>query len=323
MDKFEFDYNDKLDNTLDIYDKELNRVYLKRTRMDDLSTRDLFVGNKVQRIIGKLKERTLAIIKPCSINRLGEIITDIQNRRFQITKLGMYRLSRKEALELYDTRKGDSSLPFILEHINSGPVVALELVGEDAIKRFKKEMGPSEPVEARKVEPNSLRAIYGFATHATSGQKSLESPVVLKNTTCCIIKPHAIHDGNLGHIISAINESHFKITAAKMVYLSNANADEFLEVYKGVVSDYNALLLSFVDGPSVVLEIAGKNDELNVHQDFRSFVGPSDSDIARQIRPATIRARFGCDKYKNAVHCTDLPEDTILELEYMFKIIKD
>ncbi|KAJ8955755.1 hypothetical protein NQ318_008629 [Aromia moschata] len=387
MDKFEFDFNDKLsflgewfdydsayqkkfivnyypsDNTIEIFDRDLNRIFLKRTRTDDLGMRDMFVGNQVriygrqikitgyadcrtECVIGRMKEHTLAILKPCVIGRLGEIITDIQNRQFQITQMGMHRLSRKEALELYETRKGDSSLPFILEHINSGPVIAMELVGENAIKRFKAEMGPSEPDEARKVAPNSLRAIYGLATHATSGfhgantpedvvreinfffpkgpnQKGLEAPVVLKNTTCCIIKPHAIHEGKLGHIISAINESHFKITAAKMVYLGNANADEFLEVYKGVVSDYNALLLSLVDGPCVALEIAGKNEEINVQEEFRRFVGPMDSDIARQIRPGTIRARFGCDKYRNAVHCTDLPEDTVLELEYVFKILKD
>lgn len=37
-------------------------------------------------------------------------------------------------------------------------------------------------------------------------------------------------------------------------------------------------------------------------------------EIARHLRPRTIRARFGKDKIKNAVHCTDLPEDGILEV---------
>lgn len=109
----------------------------------------------------------------------------------------------------------------------------------------------------------------------------------------------------------------------QMFYLSNANADEFLEVYKGVVSDFHALLLSFLDGPLVAMEISGKNEEMNVHKEFREFSGPSDPDIARQIRPYTLRAKFGNDKYKNAIHCTDLPEDTIEELEYFFKILND
>ncbi|KAJ8924113.1 hypothetical protein NQ315_006895 [Exocentrus adspersus] len=383
----EFDFNDKLsflgewfdydscyhkkfivsfypsDNTLDIFDRELNRMYLKRTKMDDLSINDLFVGNKLriygrqitltdygdcrtQKFIGKTKQSTLAILKPNVVDKLGEIITQILHRKFYISKLRMCKLSRKEALDLFEHKKGDSTLPFVLENIVSGRCVALELVGDAALTRWKEVMGPPDPQEARKTAPDTLIALYGLESPASNGfhgsdtpedaAKELnfffpktperlppEAPVVLKNTTCCVIKPHAIKEGKMGYIMSFITDSHFKITAAQLVYLSNANADEFLEVYKGVVSDYHALLLSFLDGPCIALEIAGKNDEMNVHEEFRKFVGPSDPDIARQIRPNTLRANFGCDKYRNAVHCTDLPEDTELELEYMFKVLRN
>jgi len=43
-------------------------------------------------------------------------------------------------------------------------------------------------------------------------------------------------------------------------------------------------------------------------------------EVARHIRPQTIRALFGRTKAKNALHCTDLPEDSKLEVEYFFKI---
>lgn len=257
----------------------------------------------------------------------------------------MSNLSRKEVLDLFEPYKGDAFLPFILEHLVSGSIVALELVGENAVQRWLETLGPDDPIEARKVAPNSLRAIYGTSKvlngfHACLDStnaireanfffpkdKSVKVPetnVLLENTTCAVIKPHAILEGKLGYIISAINDSHFRINALQMFYLSNANADEFLEVYKGVTCDYHALLLSFVDGPCVALEIAGKNRDMNVYEEFRAFCGPTDSDVAKQIRPATLRARFGYDKFKNAVHCTDLPEDTTLELEYFFKILKD
>ncbi|XP_018564428.1 nucleoside diphosphate kinase 7 [Anoplophora glabripennis] len=387
MAKTEFDYNDKLsflgewfdyqsyyhkkfilnfypsDNTLDIFDRELNRMYLKRTRMDNLGLDDMFVGNKIriygrqititdyadcrtQKFVGKAKEHTLAILKPNVVDKLGEIITQIQDRKFHITRLRMCELSRKEALDFYEHKKGDAALPFVLENIVSGPSVALELVGENALARWKEVMGPADPQEARKTAPDTLVALYGLESPATNGfhgsdtpedavreinfffpkdseRSAPETPIKLQNTTCCIIKPHAVQEGKLGYIISFITDSHFKITAAKMTYLSNANADEFLEVYKGIVSDYHALLLSFLDGPCVVLEIGGKNEEMNVHQEFRNFAGPPDSDIARQIRPNSLRANFGCDKYSNAVHCTDLLEDTAVDLEYLFRILKD
>ena len=37
-------------------------------------------------------------------------------------------------------------------------------------------------------------------------------------------------------------------------------------------------------------------------------------EIARHLRPRTLRARFGKNKVQNAVHCTDLPEDGLLEV---------
>jgi nucleoside-diphosphate kinase len=54
---------------------------------------------------------------------------------------------------------------------------------------------------------------------------------------------------------------------------------------------------------------------------FREFVGPSDPEVARRLRPRTLRALFGRTKAQNAVHCTDLPEDGLLEVEYFFKIL--
>jgi hypothetical protein len=37
-------------------------------------------------------------------------------------------------------------------------------------------------------------------------------------------------------------------------------------------------------------------------------------EIARHLRPRTLRAQFGKDKIRNALHCTDLPEDGLLEV---------
>jgi hypothetical protein len=34
------------------------------------------------------------------------------------------------------------------------------------------------------------------------------------------------------------------------------------------------------------------------------------------------RAKFGQDRVRNAVHCTDLPEDGVLECKYFFDILQ-
>jgi nucleoside diphosphate kinase len=37
-------------------------------------------------------------------------------------------------------------------------------------------------------------------------------------------------------------------------------------------------------------------------------------ELARKLRPNTLRAKYGKTKVQNAVHCTDLPEDGLLEV---------
>lgn len=351
------------DNTVEVFDKDMNRIYLKRSACEGLALKHMFLGNKIRiygrqilitdyadcstrKQIGTTKDHTFAIIKPGAVPKMGEILTQIQDRGFQICRMRMCRLTRKESLDFYEFRKGDAFLPFMLEHLVSGPILALELVGDNAIERWRAAIGPRDPVEARKTAPESLRALYGMemASNGFHGSDDQEQAVraacfffpqgivkappattaEIENCTCCIVKPHAIEEGKLGFILSAIMDSaKFKITAMQMFYLSTPNADEFLEVYKGLVSDFHAFMLTFLDGPCVALEIGAKQDGIKTQEEFRKFAGPFDADIARQIRPNSLRAMFGISKYKNAIHCTDLAEDTQLELEYFFKILQD
>jgi nucleoside-diphosphate kinase len=72
-----------------------------------------------------------------------------------------------------------------------------------------------------------------------------------------------------------------------------------------------------ISGMCVALEIRAQN----APQVFREFCGPTDPEIARTLRPKTLRALFGVDKIRNAIHCTDLPDDALLEVEYFFRIL--
>lgn len=60
------------------------------------------------------------------------------------------------------------------------------------------------------------------------------------------------------------------------------------------------------------------NDALET---FRSYCGPADPVIAKHLFPDSIRAHFGTNKVQNAVHCTDLQEDSPLELQYFFELL--
>lgn len=74
----------------------------------------------------------------------------------------MCQLNGKEAIEFYEHKKTDPYLPFLIDHIQSGPILAMVLVGENARENWKKLIGPTDPSQARIEAPDSLRAKYGL-----------------------------------------------------------------------------------------------------------------------------------------------------------------
>lgn len=58
------------------------------------------------------------------------------------------------------------------------------------------------------------------------------------NSTCCVIKPHAVRSAIVGRLIESIQDHGFNISGLCSFKLKYENAEEFFEVYKGVVDDY-------------------------------------------------------------------------------------
>lgn len=141
---------------------------------------------------------------------------------------------------------------------------------------------------------------------------------MLTNCSCCIIKPHLLREKKAGQVVQHILDAGFEISAMQMFYLDKPTAVEFLEVYKNVLPEYSALTDSLSQGACLVLEVR----QSSAVEMFRETCGPHDPEIARNLRPSSLRARFGSDRVKNGVHCTDLPEDGVLECEYFFSILQ-
>lgn len=51
-------------------------------------------------------------------------------------------------------------------------------------------------------------------------------------------------------------------------------------------------------GPVIVFEIRQEN----AVKALRDIVGPHDPEVAKHLRPKTIRSQLGIDRVKNAVH---------------------
>ncbi|XP_069689055.1 nucleoside diphosphate kinase homolog 7 isoform X2 [Periplaneta americana] len=351
----------KVDGTIELYDTKHHRMFLKRTKCDTVTLGDLHIGATVsifsrqmkvasfgdeytQIQLGVLKQRTFVMLKPDITDKMGQVLKLIIENGFKITKLKMAQMTKEHALTFYEEHKGKPFLPFLIEYMTSGPVVAMELLADNGVKKWRELLGPTDSEQARKDAPSSIRARFGKdksynAAHGSDSCESAEreldiffpesqiaryesprSTVTFKNTTCCIIKPHAVQEGLVGDIISEIQENGFKITALQMFYMEHPNAEEFYEVYKGVVAEYSGMVSQLISGPCVVMEVTGPDSDTPSR--FRAFVGPSDPELARKLRPNTLRARYGKTKVQNAVHCTDLPEDGLLEVEYFFKLLE-
>lgn len=102
----------------------------------------------------------------------------------------------------------------------------------------------------------------------------------------------------------------------EMFHLDRPTAEEFYEVYKGVLPEFTQMVEHLSCGPCIVMEVRQEN----AVQSFRQLCGPMDPEIAKNLRPNTIRGKYGKDRVMNAIHCTDLPEDGVLEVEYFFSI---
>ena len=95
--------------------------------------------------------------------------------------------------------------------------------------------------------------------------------------------------GLAGQIINKILDAGFEVSAMQMFCMEKANAEEFYEVYKGVVQEYTPMVEELTCGPCIAMEIRASN----VHT-FREMVGPADpvsnhADIDTHIQSHTLR----------------------------------
>ncbi|XP_074658553.1 nucleoside diphosphate kinase homolog 7-like isoform X2 [Tubulanus polymorphus] len=333
------------------FDLKNRRLFLKRSKSETLSPASLYINSVINVHSRQLKivdygdkytqnkletNSTLGLIKPDATAKMGQILDRIADSGLLLTKLKMCHLSRSEAAEFYAEHNSKPFFNELLHYMTSAPIVALGLMGHDSINKWRDMLGPTDSTVARKEKPTSIRAEFGTDKGHNAAHGSLTNddairefefffsqPSNRKNTaqftncTCCVIKPHAVANGVAGKIISSIIDSGFEISALEMFSLDRANAEEFLEVYKDVVAEYADMVQQLTTGPCIAMEIRAQDAPVK----FREFVGPSDPEIARHLRPRTLRALFGKDKIQNAIHCTDLPEDALLEVEYFFKIL--
>ncbi len=105
--------------------------------------------------------KTFFMIKPDGVERnlIGEIISRVEEKGFQITKIKMMTITKDLAEEHYSEHKDKPFFSDLVSFITSGPVIAMQVEGENVVSQIRTLMGATNPSDAT---PGSIRG--DFAT---------------------------------------------------------------------------------------------------------------------------------------------------------------
>lgn len=336
-------------NHIEIYDKRTNKVFLKKCDMpSNLAVKDFVVGAKVsiharvmkildfadpytRRKLAPLMEGATILLGPDASALIGKILSHLtEGTGLTVSKLKSVALNESELGDLLPLL-GIESMPYEANAkfwCGGGLSHAIELKGvsdcrelvSDLAQRLRHKYGSNE-MEAAVWYADGLDAFFfgpgrTFAPTATMAEGSV---------TCVVVRPHALKSGHLPSILDSISSCpDFRITALELFQLNKTAAAEFLEVYDGVMPNFVDMVTELSLGPCIALEVAAKSNQVGFDtvSAFRDFAGPWDVEMAKALRPTSLRALFGMDRTRNAVHCTDMPEDGASEVAYFFDILQ-
>ncbi|GDX59917.1 MAG: Nucleoside diphosphate kinase [Nitrosomonadaceae bacterium] len=128
--------------------------------------------------------------------------------------------------------------------------------------------------------------------------------------TLSIIKPDAVAKGVIGQIYSRFESNGLKIIAARMLHLSQAEAEGFYAVHRSRPF-FNDLVKFMISGPVMVQALEGE-DAIKKNRDLMGATDP------KKAEKGTIRSDFADSIDANAVHGSDAPEAAAIEIAYFF-----
>jgi len=100
--------------------------------------------------------KTFFMIKPDGVRRnlIGEIISRVEAKGFVISKLKMMQIDKELAEEHYKEHAEKPFFKDLVSFITSGPVVAMQVEGENVVAQIRNLMGATNPADST---PGSIR----------------------------------------------------------------------------------------------------------------------------------------------------------------------
>ncbi|MDX1590211.1 MAG: nucleoside-diphosphate kinase [Oleiphilaceae bacterium] len=128
--------------------------------------------------------------------------------------------------------------------------------------------------------------------------------------TFSIVKPDAVAKNVIGEIYTRFEKAGLKIVAAKMLHLTQEQAEGFYAEHKERPF-FQALVGFMTSGPVMVQVLEGEN-AIAANRDLMGATNP------KEAEPGTIRADFATSIDANAAHGSDSPESAQREIAYFF-----
>ena len=121
-------------------------------------------------------ERTLVLIKPDGVVRglIGDVVGRIERKGLRLAALELRTLDRETAQAHYAEHREKPFFAPLVDFITSGPLVAMILEGQDAVKAARQVIGATNPLEAT---TGSIRGDFAVAVgqNMVHGSDSPES----------------------------------------------------------------------------------------------------------------------------------------------------
>jgi nucleoside-diphosphate kinase len=121
-------------------------------------------------------ENTYVMVKPDGVARglVGEVVGRPERKGLKLVNMRMLTISEEMAGRHYAEHTDKPFFGDLVEFITSGPVVAMEWSGPDAVVVARNLMGVTNPVDAA---PGTIRGDYGLVIteNIVHGSDSVES----------------------------------------------------------------------------------------------------------------------------------------------------
>ena len=121
-------------------------------------------------------ENTFIMVKPDGVARglVGEIVSRFERKGLRLERIRQLRIDETLARRHYSEHVDKPFFPELLEFITSGPIVAMEWSGEDAVSVSRTLMGATDP---KRADVGTIRGDLGLAVtqNLVHGSDSAES----------------------------------------------------------------------------------------------------------------------------------------------------